>query len=79
MSVNGGVSGSTREVFILSVRDVKMGSWISVLLGETEIDHINLRATTTDTHQEVVRFYISVYKTSSVDVFYSANKLIGQQ
>lgn len=51
MRVDGGVSSGSGEVLVLSVRDVKVGLGISVLLGEPEIDDVDLVSTLSDTHK----------------------------
>ena len=40
--IAGGVACSSGEIFVLSVRDVKMGLGVMELLGETKIDDIDL-------------------------------------
>jgi hypothetical protein len=51
MSVDGGVSGGSRQVLVLSVRDVEMRLGVSVLLGESKVDDVDLVASLADTHQ----------------------------
>ncbi len=46
---------------------------IPVLLRQTEIDHVDLISSFTDTHQEVVRLDVSVDEVSRVDVFDSGD------
>ena len=73
MSVDAGVSSGTGQVLVLSVRNVKMRLGISILLGESEIDDVDLVSSLADPHQEVVRFDISVNEVSGVNVFDSGN------
>jgi len=40
--IAGGVARSSGGILVLSVRDVKMGLGVMELLGETEIDDIDL-------------------------------------
>lgn len=47
-------------------------------LGQTEIDEEQFVAVPADTHQEVIRLNISVDERLAVDVFDSADHLIGQ-
>jgi hypothetical protein len=79
MSVDRGVPSGTRQVLVLSVRDVQVCLWVPVLLCETEIDDIDLVSTFTDTHQEVVGLDISVDEVSGVNVFYPRDKLVGEE
>ena len=68
VSVDGGVTGSTGQILVLPVGNVKMGLRISVLFGKTEINHIDLVAALPDSHQKVVRLYIAMDKVAGVDV-----------
>jgi hypothetical protein len=77
--VDRGVSSGTRQILVLSVGDVEVGLGISVLLGETEINHVDLVASLANAHQKVVGFDISVDEVSRVDVFDSGNELVGEQ
>lgn len=79
MRVDTGVTGRTSQVLVLSVRDVEVRLRVTVLLGKTEIDDINLVATLANSHEEVVRLNITVNKGLGVDVFNAGDKLIGQQ
>jgi hypothetical protein len=56
-----------------------MRLWVSVLFGETEINHIDLVASLSDTHEEIVGFDISVDKVSRMDVLDTRDKLIGKK
>jgi hypothetical protein len=56
-----------------------MSLGVSVLLGETEINHIDLIASFPNTHEEVVWLDISVDKVSRVNVFDSGNELVGEE
>lgn len=56
-----------------------MRTWVPVLLGQTKVNDIDLRTTSADTHQEVVRFDISVNETSCVDVLNSTDELVSQE
>lgn len=54
MGVDRGVSSSTRQVLVLTVGDVKVSLGVSVLLGKSEIDDVDLVASLADAHQAVV-------------------------
>ena len=73
VSVDGGVAGSSSEILVLSVRDMKMGLGVTELLGETEIDDIDLIASLSDAHEEVVGFDIAMNEISRVDIFDTRN------
>lgn len=73
MSVDASVTSGTSQVLVLPVRNVQMGLGVSVFLGETEIDHVDLVATFADSHEEIVRFDVSVDEVSGMDVFDSGD------
>lgn len=79
MRVDRSVSSGTRQVLVLSIRNVQVCLGVSVFLGKTEIDDVDLVASLSNTHQEVVGLDISVDKVSGVDVFDSRDELIGEE
>ena len=68
VSVDGGVASSASQILVLSVGNVKVGLWVSVLLGETKVDDIDLVATFADSHQEIIRLDITVDEVAGMDV-----------
>ena len=52
---------------------------ITILFGETEIDHVDLVAALADTHEEVVGLDVSVNKVARVDVLDSRDELVGKE
>ena len=68
VGVDGRVPRRSGQVLVLPVRDVKMGLRVPELLRETEIDDVDLVATLTDPHEEVVGLDIPVDEVSRVDV-----------
>ena len=79
MGVDGGVTGGTSQVLVLSVRNVEVSLRIAVLLGQTEIDHVDLVATLANAHEKVVGLDIAVDEGLGVDVLDAGNELIGEQ
>ena len=79
MGVDGGVTSGTSQVLVLSVRDVEVGLGVPVLLGETEVDHVDLVAPLADTHEEVVGLDVAVDEALGVDVLDAADELVGEQ
>lgn len=79
VSVNGGVTGSSSQVLVLSVGNVEVRLGVAVLLGEAEVDDIDLVATLADAHQEVVRLDVTVDERLGVDVLDARDELVGQQ
>jgi hypothetical protein len=60
VGIDAGVSGSASQVLVLPVRDVEMGLRVTVLLGKTKVNHVDLVAALADAHKEVVRLDIAV-------------------
>jgi hypothetical protein len=79
VSVDTGITGSTSKVLVLAVRDVEVGLGVAVLLGQTEIDHVDLVTTLANTHEEVVGLDITVNEGLGVDVFDAGDELIGEE
>jgi hypothetical protein len=50
-----------------------MRLWVPVLFGQTKIDHIDLVASLTDAHEEVVWLDVSVDEVTRVNVFNARN------
>ena len=71
--VDGDVTGSSSGVLVLLVRDVNIGPGVKELLGETEINDVDLMVTPSDAHEEVVRFNIAVNEMSRVNIFDTRN------
>lgn len=79
MGVDGGITGSTSQVLVLSVGDVEVSLGVAVLLGETEIDDIDLVTPLADAHEEVVGLDITVDEGLGVDVLDAGDELVGQE
>ena len=68
MGVDGGVTSSTSEVLVLPVGDVKMGLGVTVFLGKTKVNDVDLIAALADAHEEVVGLDVAVDEVAGVDV-----------
>ena len=79
MGVDGGITSSSGQVLVLPIRDVEVGLGVTVLLGQTEINDIDLVSTLADAHEEVVRLDITVDEGLGVDVLDAGDELVGQQ
>jgi hypothetical protein len=62
VGVDRGVTSSASQVLVLTVWDVEVSLRVAVLLGQTEINDVNLVAALADAHEEVVGFNITVDK-----------------
>jgi hypothetical protein len=58
---------------------VEVRLWVTVLLGQTEIDNVDLVATLADAHKEVVGFDIAVDERLGVNVFDTGDELVGKE
>jgi hypothetical protein len=79
MSVDAGITGSTSQVLILTVWDVEMSLGVTVLLGQTKVNDIDLVTTLADAHQEVVWLDVTMDEGLGVDVLDAGDELISQQ
>lgn len=79
VGVDTGITGSTSQVLVLTVRDVEVSLWITVLLGQTKIDDVDLVTTLSNAHKEVVWFDITVDEGLCVDVLDTRDELVSEQ
>jgi hypothetical protein len=79
MGIDRSITGSTSQVLVLPVWNMEMSLGITVLLGQTKINNIDLVATLSNAHKEVVRLDITVNEGLGVDVFDTGDELIGEQ
>lgn len=79
MSVDTSVTCSTRQVLVLTVWDVEVRLWVTVLLSKTKVDNVDLVAALSNSHQEIVRLDIAVDEGLGMDIFNTGDKLIRQQ
>ena len=75
MRVNWGVSGSTGQVFAISVGDVLTGLGVTEALGQTEIDDIHVVLFFSNSNQEIVGLNVSMEEMPGVDEFDSLKLL----
>ena len=73
MGVDGSVTSRARQVLVLTVRDVEVSLGVTVLLGQTEVDDVDLVAALANTHQEVVGLDVTMDEVTRVDVFHAGN------
>lgn len=57
--------------------EVRLG--VTVLLGKTKVDHVDLVSTLADAHQEVVGLDVAVNERLGVDVLDAGDELVRQQ
>jgi hypothetical protein len=71
--VDGGVTSSSSEVLVLSVGNVQVCLRVSVLLGQSKVNNVDLVASLSNAHQEIVWLDVSVDEVSRVNVLDSRN------
>jgi hypothetical protein len=79
MRVDASIPGGTSQVFVLTVRNVEVSLRVTVFLSQTKIDDVDLVATLSDAHKEVIRLYITMDEGLGVDVFDPGDELIGKE
>jgi hypothetical protein len=79
VSVDAGITGGTSQVLVLSVRNVEVRLGIAVLLGQTEINHVDLVAALANAHEEVVGLDVTVDEGLGVDVLNAGDELIREE
>ena len=62
-------NGAHKDMIVLSEWDMCMGSSVSVLIGKTKIDDVDLLAMKTCTDQKIGRLDIMVNEVGRVDAF----------
>lgn len=73
MSVDGCITGSPRQVLVLTVWDMEVRLRVTVFLCQSEVDDIDLIPTLANPHQEVVRLDITMDERFGVDVLDTGN------
>lgn len=79
VSVDRSITSGTRQVLVLSVRNVEVRLRVTILLRQTKVNDVNLVAAFANSHQEVVGLDITMDKGLGVNVLDARNKLIGQK
>jgi hypothetical protein len=77
--VDGGIASSSSQVLVLTIWDVEVRLGVPVLLGQPEIDHVDLVAALSYPHKKVVGLDVAVDEGLGVDVLDSRDELIGEQ
>jgi hypothetical protein len=79
MSVDGGITSSTGQVLVLPIRDMEVGLRVTVFLGQSEIDNIDLVTPLADAHEEVVGLDITVNEGLGMNVLDARDELISEE
>ena len=79
MSVDGSITSSSGQVLIFTVWDMEMCLWVTIFLSETKVDNVDLVASLSNTHQEVIWLDITMDKGLCMNVLNARDELIGQK
>ena len=79
MRVDRGITGRASQVLVLAVRNVEVSLGVTVFLGKTEVDHVDLVSSLADAHEEVVGLDVSMNEGLGVDVLDAGDELISQE
>jgi hypothetical protein len=77
--VDAGIAGGTSQVLVLSIRDMEVRLGVAVLLGQTEVDNVDLVAALADAHEDVIWLDVAVDERLGVYVLDTGDELVGQQ
>jgi len=77
--VDRSVPRRSSQVLVLPVRDVKVSLRVTELLGQSEVDDVDLVATFADAHQEIVGLDVTMNEVARVDVFNARDQLVCKQ
>jgi|SRR5712671_2908212 len=77
MGVDRRISGSSGQILVLAIGDMKMGLGIPVLLRKTKVNDIDLIAALANTHEEVVGFDVTMDEIAGMDVLDTRDLIYG--
>lgn len=78
MSIDGCITGSSRQVLVLTVWNVEVSLRVTVFFCQSKVDDIDLISTLANSHQEVVRLDIPMNERFGMDVLDSGNELVSE-
>lgn len=76
MGIDTGITSSTGKILVLAVRDMEMRFWVTVFLGQTKVNHVDLIATLANSHQEVVGLDVTMNEGLGMDILDAGDELI---
>ena len=79
MSIDGCITGSSRQILVLTVWNVEVRLRVTVFLCQSEVDDVDLISTLPNSHQEIVWLDITMNERFGVNVLDTGNELIGEQ
>jgi hypothetical protein len=79
MGVDRSITRGPSQVLVLPIRDVEMGLGVTVFLGQTEINNIDLVTTLANAHEEVIRLDVTVDERLGMDVLNAGDQLVSKE
>ena len=76
MGVDACITSSTSQVLVLTIWDMEVGFRVTVFLGQSKINHVNLVPALSNTHEEIVRLNITVDKRLGMNILDTGDELI---
>jgi hypothetical protein len=79
MGIDTSITSRAGQILVLAVRDVKVSLGVTVFLGETEIDDVDLIASLSDAHEKVIRLDVPMNERLGMDVLNPRDELICEE
>ncbi len=76
MGVDACITSSASQVLVLTIWDMEVGLRVTVFLGQSKINHVDLVPALSNTHEEVVRLNITVDERLGMDILNTRDELI---
>ena len=76
MGVDACITSSTSQVLVLTIWNMEVGLRVTVFLGQSKINHVDLVPALSDTHEEIVRLNITVDERLGMNVLDTRDELI---
>ena len=76
MSVDACITSSTSQILVLTIWDMEVGLRITVFLGQSKINHVDLVPALSNTHEEIVRLDITVDERLGMNILNTRDELI---
>ena len=69
MGIDASIASSAGKILVFAVRYVEVSLGVTILLGQTEVDDIDLIASLTDAHEKVVGLDVTMDEGLCVYIF----------
>ena len=76
MGVDACITSSTGQILVLTVWDMEVGLRVTVFLGQSKINHVDLVPALSNAHEEIVRLNITVDEGFGMNILNTRDELI---